>query len=234
MSEHENDLDGGGRTPTTEQVCRISAHLQTRNQDWGPRPTHRELQARNFAISVATVQRILKKADVTQKVGDTVAEAKTRVKTERTNNRNTKENTSAAAYTKQDTQIDEGIVRGMAALLEASNTSAFLAIEENRTRMALNIVIAEAMAAKANLLLLDMRGTAALVDALTCAAKLSGGAALDIKYPTEAEKKNAADGYSPEGHVMKDITPGPKSPFATSLEQFRQNRRHTNGNGTGT
>lgn len=240
MTNFEDDLDGGGRTPSMMQVIHVSAHLQSKKLDWGPRPTHRELMARNFDISVATVQRILKKAGIEPppvpiSKANPVQEADDRVSAKR--HRNAKiRSTEATNFTKKDTilDLDDVSVRSMADLLEEKNTSASLAIMENRARMALNIVIAEMMAAKPHLLLLDMRGTAALVDALTVAAKLSGGNSMDIRYPTDEERRNAAAGLSPDGsNTMKDITPVEKSAFATSLENFRKQRR-VNGNGAGT
>jgi hypothetical protein len=63
-SKDFDDEDGAGKPPTQDQVLRISAFLQSRNLDYGPRPTHRELQARNFNISIATVQRGMKKGSL--------------------------------------------------------------------------------------------------------------------------------------------------------------------------
>lgn len=241
MKDDFEDNDGGGKSPTTEQIVRVSSHLQSRGLDHGPRPTHRELLARNFTTSIATVQRTMVKVGIKsfQESGggyhkaNPVTEAVTRLKEERHENHNTRADTSAKKFGLEDVLSDPSIVAQLTTLVDSKNSSAFLAIEENRHRMALNVVIAQMMASKPALLLLDMRGTAALVDALTVAAKLSGGAALDIRYPTETEKQNAAAGLSPDGNgVMKDITP--KSTFATSLEQFRSERRAVkNGNGSG-
>lgn len=104
-------------------------------------------------------------------------------------------------------------------------TAAQLAIRENRARMALNIIIAERMASKSELLLLDMRGTAALVDALTVASKLSGGAAIDVKPPgmMAGEVSAPINGISPNGHPMKELNERPIG-LAADLVQFRRER----------
>ena len=88
------------------------------------------------------------------------------------------------------------------------------------------------MAARPELMLLDMRGAAALIDALTVAAKLSGGASIDITVPITGERQEGAafgqidrtNGVSPNGHAMKDITPV-KGPLSDELEAFRAKRR---------
>jgi hypothetical protein len=236
-SKDFDDEDGAGKPPTQDQVLRISAFLQSRNLDYGPRPTHRELQARNFNISIATVQRGMKKAGI-KPPEKQITEAQKRRSNERAENtagmmdRKSLPNPDATKTDKFGMDEIEGLIaRKMADIIKTDTTSAMLAIEENRARMALNIVIAEIMAAKPALLLLDMRGTAALVDALTCASKLSGGASLDIKYPTQAEKNAAAAGLSPsgDGSQMKDITPT-RTKLADDLAAFRQ-RRHSNGAG---
>jgi hypothetical protein len=65
------------------------------------------------------------------------------------------------------------------------NTSTELAIRENRCGW-LNIIIAERMALQPNLLMLDMKSTAALVDPLTV-ARSCPAASIDIKIPTAGE-----------------------------------------------
>jgi len=112
---------------------------------------------------------------------------------------------------------------------QPKHSSTTLAIEENRIRMAVNIALGRRMIDKAEYLLLDMRGTAALVDALTCAVKVSGGAAIDISRPNAADPDKPGD-LSPNGHAMKEINPRPSNGgLASDLAQFRRERAAGNG-----
>lgn len=231
MSTDFDDEDGGGHPPTREQVVRIHQYLMAHNRPSSLRSLHAELKARNFDISLASVQRwMAREEDIKNSTDPELERELQKVRDGRIMNGKTP---PPPPIVKEDVKLDdESAVRTMAKLVAAENTSTFLAIEENRARMALNIVVAEMMAAKKELLLLDMRGTAALIDALTDATKLSGGHSLDIRYPTEEERRNAEQGISPGGHPMTDITPPPKSAFATSLAKFREERAHkSNGNG---
>jgi hypothetical protein len=190
------------RRPTTKEINDVRNELRDKglikvgsrkNDHRGIRPTHVELLKRGFKVSLTTVQRVLKIADKPKRGG----------------------NPFAPVITRDDVQLDDpSLVSVMAKLLEEANTSTVLAIRENRVRMSLNIVIAERMAASPGLLLLDMKGAAALVDALTTAAKLSNGAAVDVKLPTTTA-------------AMRDITPAAKTALQTDIEKWREKR----GNG---
>jgi hypothetical protein len=227
----DSDLFGGEGRPTDEQVVLVSAYLKRHGREAGVRPTQHELAARGFTISVATVQRIMAKADVAAPPNKDIpaAGATDRVANKRDKNRRLKGEPAKVSLKEIDLK-EENLVRKMADILAVvngieTNSSTALAIMENRHRMALNVVIAEAMAARPELLLLNMRDTAALVDALTCGAKLSGGASIDIVRLPPGEQ---GDQLNPP---MKDITPV-KSAFAASLEEFRRQKR-ANGNGQG-
>lgn len=226
----EGDLFGGEGRPTDSQVLLVASYLKRHNRDAGVRPTQRELTARGFEISIATVQRVMAKAGVAapQTKDIPAAEASHRVAIERKDNRRPKAEEPKVKL--EDITLREAdLVQKLTDLLEVANGSAKhssteLAIIENRHRMALNVVIAQAMAQRPELLLLDMRGTAALVDALTCGSKLSGGYAIDIvRLPPGADQDQPP---------MKDVTPA-KTTLMANLEEYRRKQR-ANGNGQGT
>jgi hypothetical protein len=241
--EFEDDVFGGSGAPTVEQIVKTRDYLKSHNRPFGIRHTHRELQARGFSISLATVQRRLVGIPggnpPLPKEKSPTNEAERRVKSRRDNAKGNPKNNpkrkdrvpkeprapAAPILNKDDVILDDdALLPKVKELLVESTSSTQLAIRENRTRMALNIIIAERMAATPGLLLLDMRGTAALVDALTVAAKLSGGASIDIRIPTMEEIRDAAANLSPNGHQMKDITPAPHSSLTSELEAFRRRR----------
>lgn len=224
----EGDLFGGEGRPTDSQVLLVAGYLKRHNRDAGVRPTQRELAARGFEISIATVQRVMAKAGVAATPNKDIPapEASNRTATARAKNREAK---GEPPKVKLEDIGEVDLVRKLADILALENeapkhSSTELAIMENRHRMALNVVIAQAMAARPELLLLDMRGTAALVDALTCGSKLSGGASIDIvRLPPGADQDQPP---------MKDVTPI-KTPLMASLDEFRRKSR-ANGNGQGT
>lgn len=224
----DDDLFGGEGRPTDDQINRVAAYLRRHNREWGPRNTHRELLARGFKVSVPTVCRVMKKSGKTTVASKDVKAAEASIRVSNRRAKKTKTPKTLPVDPKKY-EVEPSLVSKMAELLIEANSSTQLAIRENRARMALNIIIAEAMAAKPELLLLDMRGSAALVDALTCGAKLSGGASIDITIG--GAKDDPAEGQ------MKDVTPAPKTALAADLAEFRRQRRangHANGNGKGT
>lgn len=234
--EFVDDLaDGDGQMPLKAQVGAVRDRLKRtakRKEDYSVRSTHRELLARNFKISPSQVGKVLRALG-----GGNPPEVKgsnpTRAADERARINRGDAKRSAPAETKltpADVKPPETInLPTMAALLEQINSSASLAIGENRARMALNTIIMHAMASRPELCLLDMRGAAAMIDALTVAAKLSGGAAIDIAIPSQEDRDAAARGLSPNGHEMKDITPQ-QSALVTKIDEWR--RQGGNGKGT--
>jgi len=230
----EDDLFGGdGGMPTHEQVLKVRDYLRRHNRikvgfnpndKRGVRPTWRELIARKFKISIATVNRVLLAADLgvpysNTKYSDKKGFAKDydgipgEIK-ERGNEAPGKDKVS---LTLKDLKLTSNkLIPTVMRLLE--NTSTELAVRENRVRMALNIIIAERMALQPNLLMLDMKSTAALVDSLTVASKLSGGSSIDIKIPTASELR----AERANGHEMKVVEQVPKSALAQDLDAYRQ------------
>lgn len=231
--EFKDDLaDGGGRKPEKGETIAIRNYLKRHNREDSVRKVLVEMQARNFVVSLATVARHLKGTGVPEQTKSETQAADTRVAQAARNNKVAAPQVELPKLTIEDCKADEALIPKLAALLAENNTSTQLAIQENRARMALNQVIAHMMAAKPELLLLDMRGTAALVDALTVAAKLSGGASIDITVPTDEERARALNGHSngalsPAGHEMKDITP--KSAVVTAIDNWRHGQKNGQG-----
>lgn len=232
--EFIDDLaDGGGLKPAKEMVVAVRDHLKRHNRDHSIRKVHEELRARNFEISVATVQRHLRGIGQGKRTLSPTTRADRRVRDKRYGRLASARKGSADAVDieksplkledcKAPAQIK---VPTLAELVAEDQTSTLLAIRENRARMALNIIIAEQMSSRPELLLLDMRGTAALVDALTVGTKLSGGHSIDISMPSDQDRAKAANGFSPGGHEMRDITPA-KSELVTDIEKWRRTREN--------
>lgn len=220
MSDDFDIEDGQGKRPTKEQAVAVHGWLKSRNRSHSLADVLVELTARGFKSARSSVGRHL--------AGLNEAEGKS--PTQRAESRNTERRKVLRKPERQNGPVSEAIkamkadpeVVKMATLMADTNTSTQLAIWENRRRMALNIIIAETMAASPNLLMSDMRGTAALVDALTVAAKLSGGAAIDISKGADAPGE------------MKDITPMKTLPqgLVDDFEQFKARMRNGNGKGT--
>lgn len=211
-------IEGDGNLPSEDQIYGVREQMRAagviRIDDRAIRKTHKELEARGFEVCLSRVQRTLNKIDaqIPQFGPSATDKPAAKPKTERHR---------ALKVTRDDLKIDDiSLITTMAVLLQEKNSSAVLAIRENRARMALNIIIAERMAASPNLLLLDMRGTACLVDALTNAANLSGGAAIDVRAADASEMR--------DGRIeLKDITPAAKTALQSDIEQWRKQR---NGN----
>ncbi len=225
MSEEFTDdlAGGGGRKPTKIEIILIRDYLKRHNRAFSIRKVHEELLARDFRIGVATVQRALADAPggnrSTLKEGAEPTQPAQRRVDGRRQNGGKKPPQESPIKPEMVAPPAELKIPTLAELTRADETSTKLAIEENRARMALNIILANQMAARPELLLLDMRGTAALVDALTIAAKLSGGASIDISMSAPGEA--VANG---SGHDMKDITPPPKSALVMEIDKWRGER----------
>lgn len=220
---------GAGR-PTDDQVKEARDYLLRHNRNGSVRSTHAELMANGFTLSIPTVARALKGTGKPppSKVASPIAKAEHRVTNRRVVEGRVKGNKAEEAKIGlADLILPPDTVKEivtMAALLSTENSSTVLAIRENRSRMALNIVLMEHMAARPELLLLDMRGTGLLVDALTVAAKLSGGASMDVTVPNQAAVDAVAlENPSPGGHPMRDITPV-KGPLSDEIAAFRAKR----------
>jgi hypothetical protein len=231
----DEDALGGSGTPTDAQILAVRDYLRSRNRNASTRKVHKELIVRGFSIGESTVIRKLgvvdgkawaiKKYPPKVKKSLTV-EADRRLTDRRSNNATKPPKEKPVALTLADVALDdETTIAKIADLVKAANSSTHLAVEENRARMALNIIIAQRMAATPGLLMLDMRGTAALVDALTVAAKLSGGASIDIRVPVPG--MNGALNGNGNGHGMIDVTPA-KSPLSEDLDAFRRKRAAEN------
>lgn len=248
--EFDADVFGGAGRPSNAQVLLTRDYLKRHERNHSLDKVIEELKARGFSPARSTVGRVLK-AD---KEGKSLPEpepkiGKTKGARQRTIEDRRARRDNKPPHEKKDAppnpaleflRLPEDTVRQvvtLASLIAAENTSTKLAIDENRARMALNTVLMHHMAARPELMLLDMRGTASLIDALTMATKLSGGAAIDItvanpgrEQPHGAVNGVTANGHeiSPNGHAMKDVTPV-RSPLSDELEHFRRKRAMGNG-----
>lgn len=227
--------DGGGGRPTREQAQAVRARLQ-RLRPLGHISLQHvldELTARNYVVSRATLGRLLPNP----KSESPIRKSEQRVVHRRTNNKaavGEKPKVAPAQMPPQIAEMAKTIESAIAKidprlsieeLTKKDQTSTMLAILENRERMALNIVLIRTMAMYPERMIADMRSTAALVDALTVAAKLSGGASIDITtgHNDEPAHNDAGNG------AMKDVTPV-VSPLAADFAKWR-NLRKTNGQG---
>lgn len=239
---------GNGENPLRDQTKKVYDHLIKNGLPHSLKYVKERMVALGFKIGRATCGRHLEDHPVyiAEQLGGTkgrkLNDAEKRSMRRKLNNRHEHkvgaekpENVAQAADAVDPEKIGT-IANRIIELLKVGvdnrpvKSSAELAIEENRVAMALNIVIAEAMAAKSELLLLDMRGTAALIDALTIARKLSGGASIDISRPSGSEpphhlngSNGHANGHSPAGFLMKEINP-PEKGLSADIAAFRRER----------
>lgn len=227
---------GNGEKPTKEQAIAVYHSLRRRNRAHGTSDVLKTLIDLGFSTARSSVGRMLQGVEGREPLPH-VNPAETRRRRARTNNRHQHKRekegnegkptaTVAGAADAIDPEKLGAVTARLVELLkkngaEPALSSTELAITENRTRMALNIVIAEAMAQRPEILLLDMRGTAALVDALTVACKLSGGSAIDVSMPSAVHGATNGSGAYP----MKEINPPPQvTDFSAKLAAFRRER----------
>lgn len=245
MTGFEDDVaDGAGRVPTKLQIIAVRNYLKSHNRDFSIRKTRDELLARNFKANLSAVQRSLKGVEggiPPHPKGATKAErraidrrgqdrylAKKRrapappppLETVTIVMAETDAPETATPERPSRTPEPEVKLSTLVELLVEANSSTQLAIRENRMRMALNIILLEQMAAKPAMLLLDMTGTARLIDALTIATKLSGGASIDVVVPIRGDQPVA----NSNGHDMVDVTPS--SQLVTSIEKWRREQKN--------
>jgi hypothetical protein len=223
--------DGGGGRPTKAQVEKVRDHLQRR------RPhvhvtlnmLRDEMTARNFVIPRASLARLIPGK---RKPPSTTDRVENRVTSRRFKNKREPAPPPKLAEIVPEVvaeiakNIETAIVPidprlSLEDLTRKDQTSTMLAILENRERMALNIIIMRTMAQYPERMIVDMRSTAALVDALTIAAKLSGGAAIDITVGDHPPLNGAGNGE------MKDVTPTTSS-LTADFAKWRSMRK-TNG-----
>lgn len=218
-------LAGTGH-PDQEAVIRVRDYLKRHNRNHDVRTVADEMKGMGWSVSPATVQRRLDgvKGGNPSRPNDLMKEVSER-RDDRKKSKG-KPNLAEAPIKTSDLLDDPTVIAKLADLVKDGNSSTMLAVRENRARMALNVIIAETMAANSKLLLLDMRGTAALVDALTSGTKLSGGHAIDITIPTDEDRKNAQLGISPTGNAMKDITPQPEPALVTSIARWKRDQKN--------
>jgi len=215
-TEFQDDIAAGnGRRPEQREVVAVRDYLKSHNRAHSVMATYVELKARDFNISKSTVGRDLKEADETEPNENPVRKAKTRAKENR--RITAKSDVKPVDIKPADVKLPPDVaIPQLIELLKNDNSSTQLAIDENRARMALNIVICHWLAAKPELMLLDMRGAAALIDALTVGAKLSGGASIDVTISTGNSSAN--------GHEMKDVTPQ-VSAVVAEIDKWRHARQ---------
>lgn len=215
----------GEGMPTLDQVKETSLYLQVHNREFGPRPAHRELLANGFDIGIATVQRWLKgKVPKTEDEKlQTPKAKKDRLVSKRRKAKALVAKDAKAPERPKLTELNDDEKAVLAELIGAPGAlkrNSEIALLENKVRMALNIILMKRMIAKPELLILDMRGTAALVDSLTTSSKVSGGAAFEVLAPGE---KSSHEGNG----AMKDVTPHPNVTSIESFERFRHNGKGT-------
>lgn len=241
MSDDFDDLPrgNGSERPSKEQTLAVYNYLRSRNRKHSTMDVVRELAALGFKISKAPAGRHLVGAEgrvaARPDQRSPIAEAQKRRTRAKQNNRHEHKKAKepkespikslgdVAAKLLDGLDTDKIANKVMAMLAgDGKKSSTELAIEENRVRMALNIALGERMIEKSEFLLLDMRGTAAMVDAFTVASKLSGGASIDIVAPAAAPP-TGANGTSPGGHPMKELNP-PRTGMAADIAQFMRER----------
>lgn len=228
--------DGGGGRPTKAQAEKIRDHLQRRrpNVHVTLNMLRDEMAARNFVISRAGLGRLVV---IKHKPASTIDRVENRVTARRFKNKREHVEPPKPAEVVPEIvaeiakKVETAIVPidprlSLEELTRKDQTSTMLAILENRERMALNIIIMRTMADNPEKMIVDMRQTAALVDALTIAAKLSGGASIDITmgHNDHPPLNGAGNGE------MKDVTPPTTSSLTADFAKWR-NLRKVNGQG---
>jgi hypothetical protein len=212
MTDKFEDMpDGAGKKYTDEDYKRVWLYMKSRNRKPSVRSVCEELKAQNYIPpSTAGSARLAKKLGLSETAKkSTTAAADKRVKDRRSGNKTVLPATPTEVAERVETKIDtpaavveRTLTTRMKQLLDRDNTSTQMAIDENRTRMAFNIALLE-FYAENPALLANVRDSAALIDAITVAAKLSGGASIDITLPQGGDQP--ADGVSPGGHPMKTV-----------------------------
>lgn len=235
MTDKFEDMpDGAGKKATEDDYKRIWLYMKSRNRKPSIRSVCDEIKAQNYIPpSTAGSARWAKKLGLSETIAPSVtAAADKRVKDRRSGNKTVLPTTPAEAAERVETKtgapaevVERTLTTRMKQLLHKDNTSTQMAIDENRTRMAFNIALLEFYADNPALLA-NVRDSAALIDAITVAAKLSGGASIDITLPQNGDQP--ADGVSPGGHPMKTVgSPLAKldASLVTSFNEFKARMR---------
>lgn len=219
--------DGAGKRATEDDYKRIWLYMKSRNRKPSVRSVLVELKAQNYVPpAVASSQRWAKKLGLSETVKPSVTAAADR----KANNRRCKQRERAPEQTTEKLaektgQTPEQVVVSfksrMIELLKAENSSTQIAITENRTRMAFNIALMEFYAEKPEQLLANVRDAAAFLDATTIAAKLSGGASIDITLPQGGDQQHP-DGISPAGFPMKTVGAQLANVDTSLVDKFRK------------
>lgn len=222
----------GAGLPSVDQVMLTREYLLRHNRKASTRFLHAELLANGFDIGSATVGRYLKGKIPKPEKPDTPDKARKRAKALI---RDSAAGTPPPPPPPKANELTPEELLTLASIIgdlkspDSLKKNCDIALLENKVRMALNIILMQRMIGRGELLLLDMRGTAALIDALTASSKLSGGASFEVIAPGDV---HAANGHgNGDGRPMKDITP-PTAEVA-SIEDFRRYRDSTrDGKGT--
>ena len=204
MTEQIDKPPSGSGKPTLDEIAQTRDYLLRNHRSYGIGPVTDELVANGFEIGRATVARYLSgKVPAAEHVARVVR--------------------SSVKPANLGGLLVKDAVKALADIIGPKDNLKKrheIALLENKVRMGLNIILMEHMIARPELLLLDMRGTAALIDALTVSAELSGSNAFEVIRPGEHPEMN--------GDGMKDITPQPRNATQISIEEFRRSR---NGKG---
>ena len=213
----------GSGYPTVDQVVETREYLKRRNRNSGITPVMDEMIANGFDISHASVGRALK-----DKPGGEVAARKKIRQPESANKpkrdvryrakKNAKQGPEKAtleSLTPAEVIILKDIIGDWGNLKKNCD----IALVENKVRMALNIILMRRLIERPELMLIDMRGAAALIDSMTISSKVSGGASFEVIAP--------GDKPEVDGNGMKDITPKPQVASIQAFRRFRENGKGT-------
>ena len=216
MTGEFDELPCGSGMPAHSQIIDTRDYLRRYNRKHGIRSVLDELTANGFTISFTTVQRCLADAPT---IFDDEPEAPAQEKGQNdAEKRVTKRRELTRGLREELMPCDKEVGDRLKEIIgegDALKKNCDIALLENKVRMGLNVILMEAMVERPLLMLSDMRGTAALIDALTVSAKVSGGAAFEVLPPREKPEAN--------GDGMKDVTP---KPAVASIEAFKNFRQH--------
>lgn len=219
----------GKQHPTVEEATKVYFHVKRTQPKVSLQIVADRLVALGFKTSKGSVGRYLQGVEGVEELTQSKKHdgAEKRAQRRKLNNRHEHKKAEGGEVAQAIEKLAETVDLGglIVTLLEKDKegkprlSSTELAIMENRARMAFNIVIAEQMARMPQRVLIDMRGTAAMIDALTVASKLSGGGAIDISRPSGSgeEVNPALNGAN--GHDKPQ-----SSGLATDLMKYRKER----------
>lgn len=216
--DFEDAPPSGSGMPTRAETHATLAYLSRHNRPFGIRPVLAELKANGFEISFATVQRHLRE-EVVKPDAPEIAHIRADIRAGLQKTRPVAV-TAAATPEQQETArkaVEDSVAERIGNIIgkpDNLKSNAEIALHENKIRMALNILLMQMLMERPERILVDLRGAAALIDAMTISAKVSGAAAFEVLPP----------GVKSDGSDMKNVTPEPVEKTATqlSIADFRR------------